>query len=225
MLETTPEACSRLGGVAALREQNGVFVWQPEPLVLVISGPSGAGKDSVVRRLCEMNPNLHFVVTATSRPMRPGERDGVDYHFLTREEFARRLDRGEFIEHAIVYGEHKGVLRSELTDALARGTDVIMRVDVQGARALKHMLPDAVFVFVIAESEEEHLHRLRLRGSEDEQSLSDRRAKLREEMACLPEFDYLIINRRGCLDETAKQLLAITTAEKSRVRQRRQRVK
>lgn len=209
--------------VPTLANSGGSFVWQPIPLIFVISGPSGAGKDAVIKRLLEHDGSFHFVVTATSRARRQGERDGVDYHFLTAEEFEDRLARGEFLEHALVYGQHKGILRRELSDALDCGKDVIMRVDVQGARTLRTLLPDAVFIFLVAESEEELLRRLHGRGSEDEQSLAKRRAKLRQELDCLADFDYVVINKRGCLEETVRQVAAIITAEKLRVHRLRQR--
>ena len=201
-------------------ESGGLVAWQPNPLVIVISGPSGAGKDAVIERLLALDDSSHFVVTATSRPRRQGECDGVHYHFFSAEEFERRLGLGEFLEHALIYGDHYGVLRRELTDALDRGEDVVVRVDVQGARTLRSLLPEAVFVFVVAESEEELLRRLHDRGSEDEQSLARRGAKLRQELSCLADFDYVVVNRRDCLEEAVQQLVAIMTAEKLRVRQR-----
>jgi guanylate kinase len=203
---------------------DGSRAWQPRPLIIIVSGPSGAGKDAVVQGLLARNDSLHFVVTATTRQPRAGEKDGVDYHFLGREEFERRLAAGEFLENALVYGEHRGVLRRELTDALASGRDVIMRVNVDGARAMRRLLPDAVFVFLIAESAEVLLRRMDRRGSESEQSLAGRQAELARELACLPEFDYAIVNRRDALDEAVCHLQAIITAEKLRVRQPIQRV-
>jgi len=221
---SAPPAAVTCEATPQLRYVDGTYLWQPTPLVIVLSGPSGAGKDAVVRRLLELGSGFHFVVTATSRQARPGERDGVDYHFLTDEEFERRLAGGEFLENAVVFGNHRGVLRRELADALASGKDAVMRVNVDGARTLRRLLPDAVFVFLLAESEEELLRRMGERGSESAQSFADRQAELRRELGCMPEFDYVIINRRSCLDEAVRQLMALVTAEKLRVRQRRQSV-
>ena len=136
------------------------------PLVVVISGPSGAGKDSLIRRMKELKVPFHFVVTATSRPPRPDEVDGVDYHFLSRERFEAGIRAGEFLEYAIVYGDYKGIPRWEIENALASGKDVILRVDVQGAATLRRLIPDAVFIFVIPASREELIERLRATGPE-----------------------------------------------------------
>ncbi|MHB0875379.1 MAG: guanylate kinase [Anaerolineae bacterium] len=210
--------------VANLSVEQGQYTWSPNPLILVVSGPSAAGKDVLIAELRRRYDSLHFVVTATSREARPGERHGVDYYFLSRQEFEERLERGEFLENAVIYDDRYGVLSSELTDALNGGRDVVMRVDVQGARTLRRLLPDAVFVFVLAESEQEHLRRLRDRGSEDNRSLEKRMARVRQEIAALPEFDYVIVNRCGHLEDAVCTLCAIFDAEKARVHQRRQRV-
>ncbi|MGI6209459.1 MAG: guanylate kinase [Anaerolineae bacterium] len=211
-------------GVAALHEVNGSFLWQPAPVIVVISGPSGAGKDSVINEVRKVDGSIHFVVTATSRPRRSNEEDGRDYHFFSREEFEERLRRGEFLEYAIVYGDYKGVPRWELTQALECGQDVVLRVDVQGARTLRSILPDAVFVFIMAESEQEHLRRMRGRGSEDDSALADRLARLRQELQAVPEFDYVLINRCDALEQTAAQLKGIIATEKLRVNRTRPRI-
>lgn len=138
----------------------------PPALVIVISGPSGVGKDAVIRRLQEKRPDLYFVVTATSRPMRPGERDGVDYFFVTREEFESWIDNGRLLEHAVVYGEYKGIPRQQVEDALDRGTDVVLRIDVQGAATMRRLLPGLVSVFIVADNEAELVQRLVSRKTE-----------------------------------------------------------
>lgn len=138
----------------------------PQPLVVVISGPSGVGKDAVIRRLQEKRPDLYFVITATSRPKRPGEQDGVDYFFVSREEFEAWIARGRLLEHATVYGEYKGIPRQQVEDALARGTDVVLRIDVQGAATVQQLLPGLVSIFLVAESEAELVERLIARKTE-----------------------------------------------------------
>lgn len=216
------EVCAR-PSVRSFRTDDGRYIWEPNPLVVVVSGPSGAGKDAVIAGLRQKRPSMHFVVTATSRPPRPSERHGVDYYFLPRDEFERRLECGEFLENDEHFGHLYGVLRSELSDALARGHDVVLRVDVKGAATLRGLLPEAVFVFVMAESEQEHLRRLQGRGSEGSEALDARLARLKQEVACLPDFDYVVVNRCGRLEEAISTLDCIVCAEKARVHRGRQR--
>ncbi len=191
------------------------------PLLIVISGPSGVGKDAVLRRLKARGADFHFVVTATTRPPRPGERHGVDYYFVSTEEFQRMIAQGELMEWSIVYGDYKGVPVGPIRDALRRGQDVIMRIDVQGAAKVRALCPDAVLIFLMAESLEVLEHRLRERGTESGQDLQTRLEMMEKELARLPEFDYLVINREGALDETVDQILAIVAAEHLRVRHRK----
>jgi guanylate kinase len=225
MTDALPAAPDRTLAGTAFRQCDGRFCVASKPLVLIVSGPSGAGKDSLIRSLQARGHNLHFVVTATSRPPRPGEVDGVDYHFLSPEEFERRLAAGEFLEHACVFGKRYGVLRSELTRALESGKDVILRVDVQGAATLRRLLPDAISVFVVAESVEEHLRRILARcNGEAQESLTSRCARLQEELGHLPEFQFVIVNRSEHLDEAVNQLEAVITAQKCRVHQAEQRI-
>ena len=192
----------------------------PTPLLIVISGYSGVGKDTVIKRMKEMGHPFHFVVTATSRPPRQGEVPGVDYYFLSEQEFEATLRCGEFLEHAMVYGEHKGVPKSQVREAMASGQDVIMRLDVQGAATIRQMVPDALLVFLSTASEEELVGRLRARRTETEQSLRRRLTKIEEEAKQMSLFDYVVINRDGKLDDTVAQIQAIITAEKHRVNPR-----
>ena len=194
---------------------------EPQPLLVVLSGPSGAGKDAVLKRMKELGYPFHFVVTVTTRPKRPGEVDGVDYHFVSEEEFAEMLARGELLEHAIVYGQHKGIPKRQVREALASGKDVILRIDVQGAATIRKLVPEAVLIFLTAPSEKELLRRLKRRKTETPEELERRIATVREEMKRLPEFDYVVVNRDGALDEAVKTIAAIITAEKCRVKQRR----
>lgn len=201
-------------------------MWRPEPqpLLVVISGPSGVGKDSVLRRIKEMGFPFHFVVTMTTRPPRPGEVNGRDYIFVSQEEFDRVLNSGGLLEHALVYGHHYGVPREQVRKALESGRDVLMRVDVQGARTLRRLIPEAVFIFLVPSSEEELLRRLQRRHSESEESLRVRLSKFREEMQHLPEFDYVVVNADGRLDDAVDTILAIIKAEKSRTQPRQVRI-
>ena len=193
----------------------------PPPVVVVISGPSGVGKDAVVRRLQSLRPDLHMVVTATDRAPRPGERDGVDYHFLTTREFERMIADGELVEHAVVYGQYKGIPKQQIRDKLAMNTDVILRLDVQGAATVRKMMPDAAFVFVAAESEAALARRLASRGTETPEELAGRIQTAREEMARVGEFDYVVINEDGGLDAAAHRLAAVVDAERTRRGRRR----
>ena len=194
-----------------------VFVNQETPLVIVISGPSGVGKDATVGKMKEMGLPFHFVVTATSRPRRPNEVDGVDYHFLTEEAFEDLLARDELLEHALVYGQYKGIPKQQVRDALASGMDVIMRLDVQGAATIRQIMPEAVLVFLSAASEDELNDRLRRRKTEKSSGLRTRIATARQEMERIAEFDYVIVNSHCHLRDTVEQIKAIITAEKRRV--------
>jgi guanylate kinase len=194
---------------------------ESNPLLVIISGPSGVGKDAAVKRMEEMGYPFHFVVTATTRPRRPHEVDGVDYHFVSVPEFAEMLERGELLEHAIVYGQHKGIPKKQVRQALESGKDVIMRIDVQGAATIRQIVPEAILIFLTASSEEELIRRLKKRKTETPEGLKRRIATAREEMKHLDEFDYVVVNRDGHLDDTVKTIAAIITAEKCKVKQRR----
>jgi guanylate kinase len=189
-------------------------------LLIVISGASGAGKDAALKRMKEMGYPFRFVVTTTDRPPRPGEVDGVDYCFVSTADFERMIQNDELLEHAVVYGQHKGISKAQVQRALASGQDVVMRLDVQGAATIRRLIPEAVLIFLACESEEALAARLRNRHTESEEALRARLAIARQEMDRLPGFDYVIVNRTGRLDETVKTIVAIITAEKCRVRQR-----
>jgi guanylate kinase len=190
------------------------------PLLVVISGPSGVGKDVTLKRMQEIGCPFHFVVTTTDRPPRPHEVDGVDYIFVSTAEFERLVERDEFLEHAVVYGQHKGVSKAQVRQALESGQDVILRLDVQGAATIRRLVPDATLIFLTAESEEELAARLAARRTESEEALRTRLAIARQEMERVPEFDYIVVNRDHQLDETVNYIMSIITAEKCRVWQR-----
>jgi guanylate kinase len=191
------------------------------PLLVVISGPSGAGKDSVVQRMKEWGLPFHFVVTATDRPPRPNEVHGRDYYFYTTVEFERMIAEGELLEHACVYGQYKGIPKQHVRQALASGQDVVMRVDVQGASTVKSLIPEAVTIFLTCESEEELVARLRERRTETEAELRQRLETARQEMAHMPDFDYVVVNRHSALDAAVDDVVAIMRAEHCRSLPRR----
>ncbi len=192
----------------------------PPPLLVVISGPSGVGKDSILTRMREIGVQFHFVVTATSRPMRPSERPGVDYHFVSRDEFEGLIRDNELIEWAEVYGQYKGVPKFEIRQALASGKDVVLRIDVQGAATLRRLAPEAVLIFVVPGHPDELRDRLSARHTETPDEIERRLSVVRSEMAAIGGFDYVIVNRAGDLDDAVSQIQAIVTAEKHRVRPR-----
>ena len=197
------------------------FHREQPPLLIVISGPSGAGKDSVVQRMKERSFPFHFVVTATDRAPRHNEIHGRDYYFYTTAEFERMIADDELLEHAWVYGQHKGIPKAHVREALASGQDVVMRVDVQGAETVKKLLPAAITIFLICESEEELVSRLRERRTESEEALRKRLHTAHEEIACIPDFDYVVVNHHDALDTAVGALVANMRAEHSRYVPRR----
>jgi len=196
-------------------------VLEPPPLAVVISGPSGVGKDETIRHMKARGLPFHFVVTATTRPRRAGEVDGLDYHFVSMADFAEMIEAGELLEHAVVYGDYKGIPKQQVRDALASGKDVILRIDVQGAHTIRQIIREAVFIFLIADSMEEIERRLRERKSEPADRLKMRIATARQELRRIEEFDYVVVNRRDQLDQTVDTIAAIIRAEKHRVEARR----
>jgi guanylate kinase len=196
-------------------------IHHPQPLLIVISGPSGAGKDTVMQRMKERGLPFHFVVTATTRPKRANEVHGRDYWFVSKEEFARMINEDELIEHAIVYGDYKGIPKQQVREALASGMDVIMRIDVQGAETVRRMAPEALMIFLTTNNEDELVHRLETRKTETVDSLAIRIATARKELKRLDAFDYVIVNHDFRLDETVDVIRAIINAEHHRVKPRK----
>jgi guanylate kinase len=190
------------------------------PVLMVISGPSGVGKDTIARQLIDRRPdNFYFVVTATTRPPRVGEVHGQDYFFVSNDEFARMIEANELLEYAVVYNDFKGIPKQQIRDALKSGRDVIMRVDVQGAATIRKLVPNAVSVFLMSESEDELVRRLRERKSETGDSLSLRIATARQEMKRTVEFDYFVVNAEGAQERAVQQILSIIEAHHCRVEQ------
>ena len=189
----------------------------PRPVLVVLSGPSGVGKDSVILGLKESGYPFYFVVTATTRPKRHNEVDGIDYHFVSVGDFAEMIENNELLEYAVVYGDYKGIPKKHVREALASGQDVIMRIDVQGAATIRALVPNAVTIFLTAESEEELVRRLQLRKTEPPDQLKMRIVTARRELRRFTEFDYVVINPEEQLDAAVDQVLSIIRAEKSRV--------
>lgn len=190
------------------------------PKVLVISGPSGVGKDTIARQILERHPDdYYFVVTATTRAPRENEQHGVDYFFVSNDEFARMIEEGELLEHAYVYNDYKGIPKQQIRDALASGRHVIMRVDVQGAATVRKLIPNALFIFLTTESEEDLVKRLRERKSESPEGLSLRIATARLEHQRINEFDYCVINPDAQQERAVREVLSIVEAAQCRVDQ------
>jgi guanylate kinase len=194
---------------------------ETQPLLIVISGPSGVGKDSVVTRMSERKLPFYFVVTATTRPPRENEVHGVDYFFYTKDEFAEMIEQGELLEYAYVYNDYKGIPKSQVRVALASGKDVVMRLDVQGASTIKELYPDALLIFLTTENEAELEKRLEERETEKPEELKLRIATARQELRRVDEFDYVVENRDSQLDTTVDTIKAIILAEHCRVNHRK----
>ncbi len=193
----------------------------PEPLLIVISGPSGVGKDTVVEAIKSRGFPFHFVVTATTRPIRPGEQHGVDYFFYTREEFAQMIESDELLEYAFVYDDYKGIPKEQVRRALASGKDVIMRLDVQGAATIRGLCPEAVLIFLTTTSEQELISRLQARKTETSSSLHMRIAMARKELRRIKEFDYVVVNAEDQLRQTVDTIVGIINSEHHRVAHRK----
>jgi guanylate kinase len=197
-----------------------ITIQSPNPLLIVISGPSGVGKDTVIEEMKTRGLPFHFVITATTRPARADETDGVDYFFLTQDEFARMIDEGELLEYAVVYKDYKGIPKSQVREALASGKHVIMRIDVQGAETVRKLAKDALLIFLTPQNEEELINRLKKRKTETKESLKLRIATTRQEYKKIDLFDYIVVNKDDCLDKTVDTIEAIIQAEQHRVDQR-----
>jgi guanylate kinase len=190
------------------------------PLLIVISGPSGVGKDALLHGMRKSSLPLHFVVTVTTRPRRQGEIDGGDYHFISKSEFEQMIEKRELLEWANVYGNFYGVPKRELQQAQVKELDAVVKVDVQGAATIKSILPGAVFIFVAAPSMGELKERLKQRKTESGVDLELRTKAAEEEMSSLNLFDYVIINYEGHVERAVSQVESIITAEKCRVKAR-----
>mgnify|MGYP005810372595 CR=1 FL=1 len=196
-------------------------LYHPEPLLVVISGPSGVGKDAVVKALQQRNFPMHFVVTMTSRKPRDNEVDGVDYWFVTREKFEEMIRQDQFLEYANVYQDYKGIPRAQVAKALESKKDVVLRLDVQGAKTIRKLFPESLLIFLIPSDKDEWLARLGNRGSETAESLAIRLETARHELKQIHEFDYIVVNAQGQLEKTVDTLVSILVAEHHRVNPRK----
>ncbi|MFC1963296.1 guanylate kinase [Chloroflexota bacterium] len=190
------------------------------PLLIVLSGPSGVGKDTILTGMKVQGYPLHYVVTLTTRAQRQEEKDGVDYHFITRADFEKMIENNELLEWANVYGNLYGVPKHDVKQALARGQDTIIKMDVQGATTIKGILPQTVFIFLASPSMLELKNRLKQRATESSVDLKIRMGAAQQEMGILSIFDHVVINYQSKIDLAISQIMAIITAEKSRVQPR-----
>ncbi len=190
------------------------------PLVIVISGPSGVGKDAILNRMKERNCPFFFLTTMTTRQKRKNETDRVDYHFVSLAEFQDLQLNCGLLESANVYGNWYGVPKQPVKEAISRGQDTFIKVDVQGAANIKKILPEAIFIFINAPSIEELCNRLNLRCTETDADLSLRLQSARSELEKISDFDYVVMNPSQCIESAVQDILAIVKAEKCRVKQR-----
>lgn len=184
-------------------------------LIIVLSAPSGAGKSSICRKTLAACPMLEFSVSHTSRRPRPSEVDGRDYHFISREDFQRRINQGEFVEWVENYGNFYGTSIKSMNDVLNSGRDLLLDIEPRGARAIKKKFPDAVFVFVLPPSLKELLNRLEKRGHESPEAIKTRFAQAERELKEVLWYDYVIFNED--LETAIKQMIAIYRAEKCKI--------
>lgn len=195
-------------------------LYHPKPLLIVLSGTSGVGKDAVLKGLRRRNLPLHFVITATSRPPRPDEVDGKDYFFFPKDEFERRIADGEFIEYALVYDQYKGAPRWQVDEALMSGRDVVIKVDVQGAATYRKLYPEAVLIFLLPKTKEEWCGRLKARNTETPEDFKLRIETAKQELAQIDLFDYIVINADDRLENAVDDIIDIINVEHHRVKHR-----
>lgn len=185
-------------------------------MIVVLSGPSGVGKDAILERMAELNYPYHFVITATTRDPRPGEVDGVNHYFVDKARFQELIDSDELIEHAEVYGNMYGVPKQQVRDALAAGQHVMIRVDVQGATRIRQLVSDALLIFVMPPTLQSLQKRLEARGVDAVEAITIRRSKAIDEMNDADWFDYTIVNHDDRLDAAVQEMIGIIDGESER---------
>jgi guanylate kinase len=186
-----------------------------KPFLLVLSAPSGGGKSSIARNLLQGRDDLGYSVSATTRPMREGERDGVDYYFLTRDEFLRRREAGEFLESATYGGQLYGTLRSEIDRIFAAGRHAVLDIEIEGARQIRASFPNSLHLFVLPPSAEVLIGRLKGRNTEPAEAVRERIARAVQELDAVAEYDYVVVNQDLVI--AVAQVAAILDAEARRV--------
>lgn len=186
--------------------------------LLVLSGSSGVGKSTIIAQVLKQRPELYFSVSCTTRAPRPGEVDGVNYYFISREEFQKRIERGEFLEYAEYVGNYYGTSMTVIREKLEKGVDVLLDIEVQGAAKVRERMPDAASVFIVPPSFEELAQRLRGRGTDSEEKIQKRLETARREAKEIKNYDYIVVN--DTVDHAAQEVLAILTAQGCR-RERR----
>ena len=192
-----------------------------QPRVFVLSGPSGVGKDSLIERLREFEPSTHFTVTATTRPQRSNEVDGIHYHFFSMADFEHRLNTGEFLESAMVYGNRYGVLKAPVASALAAGQDVVVKIDVKGAASIRQLVPESISIFLAPESLDSLRERLRYRKTESDEVIAERFEEAGRELLRANEFDYVVFNETHGMLKAVQDVRAIMQAARMQVVQPR----
>lgn len=196
-------------------------VYHPHPILLVITGVSGVGKDTVLKEIKARKCPFHYLVTATTRAPRPGEVEGEDYIFMQQADFVHQLEVGGFVEFTMVYDQYKGIPRWQIEGALASRKDVVMRVNVDGALKVKQMYPDStITVFLVPDSMEDWILRLKSRGSETDEQIAIRKTTAVREMEMMDAFDYVVVNPQDQLQQAVDSILAIVDAEHHRLSRR-----
>ena len=197
------------------------FALLTNPLLIIISGPSGVGKDAILNRMKELGYPFEYVITVTTRPKRATEQDNVHYRFVPTEKFQSMLEHKELLEYAQVYGNWYGVPKQPVREAMAKGRDTIIKVDIQGAATIKKIVPEAVFIFIAPPSIDELWNRLKQRSMESQFDLDLRKKAAEGEMKQISLFNYVVVNKCDGIDEAIAQIQAIVTAEKCRVTPRK----
>ncbi len=191
---------------------------QTTGILLVVSGPSGVGKGTICSYLLKQSEELQYSVSVTTRQPRPGEQDGINYHFVSKEQFLNMRDQGDLLEWAEVFGNFYGTPRGTVLQSLEQGKDVILEIDIQGALQVKASYPECVTVFVWPPSTTELERRIKQRGTEDEAALVRRLQEARKEMAHVVDYDYVVVNRPGLVEQAVQEIHSIVRAEKAKVR-------
>ena len=189
---------------------------EAEGSLIVLSGPSGAGKGTVCRQLMENNPDLRYSISATTRLARPGETDGVNYFFLSPEEFARLRENDEFLEWARVYDNYYGTPKGYVREQIKKGLNVILEIDIQGAMKIKEKIPEGIFIYIIPPSFAELVERIKKRGTDSFSEIENRLKCFYEEAGHIKDYEYIVVN--GEVESAARQIEAIITADKCLVR-------